>query len=241
MKKRKFILLDASVLLLALGLIYAYTIVMVPLTKAFSWSPSQLSMIYVLSIISFTIGNIIAGQMLKHMNVQKVFLFGAIMIAGGFIGSAFANQPYDLMLIYILYGVLTSMGIGFVYNGILPTLTAWYPDKIGLAQGTLLMSYGMGAFIFGPLVTRIYTVVQWRVVFVAIGIIFGLLVILSTLLIRDPTPEDHIIDVLGNEDGSDGNVEDKDLHDMFHDPTFYMFYIWMILLGIVGQGILGWA
>lgn len=107
MKKRKFILLDASVLLLALGLIYAYTIVMVPLTKAFSWSPSQLSMIYVLSIISFTIGNIIAGQMLKHMNVQKVFLFGAIMIAGGFIGSAFANQPYDLMLIYILYGVLT--------------------------------------------------------------------------------------------------------------------------------------
>lgn len=239
MKKRKYILLDASVLLLALGLIYAYTIVMAPLVKSFSWSPSQLSMIYVLSIISFTVDNIIAGVMLKHMTVQKVFMYGAAMIAIGFVGSAFSNKPYDLMLIYILYGIVTSMGIGFVYNGILPTITAWYPDKVGLAQGTLLMSYGMGAFIFGPLITEIYTTLPWRTVFVAIGIIFGLLVAASTLLIRAPQPSDGIAQV--NDDSKDdlANVEDKDLHDMLKDPTFYMFYMWMIFLGIVGQGILG--
>lgn len=237
-KKRKFILADASVLLLALGLIYAYTIVMVPLTNAFAWRPSELSMIYVLSIVSFTFGNIIAGQLLKHLSVQRVFTLGAILIAVGFIGSSFANRPYDLVLVYSLYGVLASLGIGFVYNGILPTLTAWYPDKIGLAQGTLLMSYGMGAFIFGPVITKVYTVVPWRTVFVSIGIIFGALVILSTLLIRAPRPEDHIVQADGNSDDGIG-VADKDLHDMVRDPAFYMFYLWMILLGSVGQGILG--
>lgn len=239
MKRRKYILLDACILLLALGLIYAYTIVMAPLAKHFSWSPSQLSMIYVLSIISFTIGNIIAGVMLKHMSVQKVFLYGAGMIAIGFIGSAFANQPYDLLLVYVLYGIVTSMGIGFVYNGILPTITAWFPDKVGLAQGTLLMSYGMGAFILGPLITEIYTAVPWRVVFVAIGIIFGLLVVASTLLIRAPQASDHIVEVSNDSKDDLSNVKDKDLHDMLKDPAFYMFYLWMIFLGIVGQGILG--
>lgn len=239
MKKRKYILLDASVLLLALGLIYAYTIVMAPLAKAFSWSPSQISMIYVLSIISFTVGNIIAGVMLKHMTVQRVFIYGAVMIAIGFIGAAFANPPYDLWLIYLLYGILTSMGIGFVYNGILPTITAWYPDKVGLAQGTLLMSYGMGAFIFGPLITEIYTALPWRPVFIGIGIIFGLFVALSALLIRAPRPEDGIVQASADKQDDLEDVEDKDLHEMLHDPTFYMFYLWMIFLGIVGQGILG--
>lgn len=239
MRKRKFILLDACILLLALGLIYAYTIVMVPLNEAFNWRPSELSMIFVLSIISFTIGNIIAGQMLKKMSVRKVFIYGAILIAVGFVGSAFANEPYDLQLVYGLYGVLTSLGIGFVYNGILPTLTAWYPDKVGLAQGTLLMSYGMGAFILGPVITKIYTVLPWRVVFIGIGLLFGALVVLSTILIREPKESDGIIDVVTEKEDGEAGAVDKDLHDMVRDPSFYMFYLWMLLLGGVGLGILG--
>lgn len=238
MKKRGLILLDACILLLMLGLIYAYTIVMAPLVKVFNWTPSQLSMVYVLSIISFTIGNIIAGKMLKHMTVQRVFYYGAVMIALGFIGSAFARPPYGLALIYILYGVIASMGIGFVYNGILPTITAWYPDKYGLAQGALLMSYGLGAFILGPLITEIYKTISWPVVFVAIGIIFGLLIVFSTRLIKAPIAKDNIVQVKSGNNQQDIG-EDKDLHDMVRDPIFYLFYVWMILLGIVGQGILG--
>lgn len=239
MGKRKYLLLDACILLLSLGLIYAYTIVMVPLKDEFNWKPSELSMIFVLSIISFTIGNIIAGRLLKKYSVKMVFNLGAAFIFIGFVGSAFANGPYDLLVLYTLYGVLTSLGIGFVYNGILPTITAWYPDKIGKAQGALLMSYGMGAFILGPIITKIYAVLPWRTVFVGIGVIFAALVVFSSFIIKNPTENDHIIDVKTDEAGTSIGAEDKDFHDMLHDPVFYLFYLWMVLLGGVGLGILG--
>lgn len=237
MKKRTFILIDASVLLLMLGLIYAYSVIMAPLVKEFSWSPPQLSLIYALSIISFIVGNIISGQMLKHMTVKQVFFYGAMMIVGGFIVSAFANSPYDLILIYIFYGVIASAGIGFIYNSTLPTITAWYPDKESLAQGTLLMIYGLGAFILGPVIAQIYTTFNWRPIFIILGILFGLLIVLSSFLISKPKKEDVV--KLKAKKSQTLITKDKDLHDMFHDPIFYLFYLWMILLGVVGQGILG--
>ncbi|APX71798.1 MFS transporter [Companilactobacillus allii] len=239
MRKRKYLLLDACILLLSLGLIYAYTIVMIPLKNEFDWRPSELSMIFVLSIISFTIGNIIAGRLLKIYSVKVVFNLGAACIFIGFVGSALANTPYDLLVIYTLYGVVTSLGIGFVYNGILPTITAWYPDKVGKAQGALLMSYGMGAFILGPIITKIYSILPWRPVFVAIGIIFTGLVVFSSFVIKNPTPEDHIVKITVDNVDSSATIEDKDFHYMLHDPVFYLFYMWMVLLGGVGLGILG--
>lgn len=243
MKKRIPILVVGTILLLFLGLIYAYSVVMAPLKTQFEWSVSGMTVIFALSMIAFTIGNLVAGKLLKKHDVRFVFLVAIAFLLVGFIGSTFADGAGSLGLIYVTYGIIASIGIGFIYNVIVPTITAWWPDHVGLAQGICLMGYGFGGFILGPVVTGIYEMVSWQVVFWGMALIFSGLTLLSSIIIRMPTaaelaalPQSH---KSGESAGNASGTVDHDTKYLFHDPTFYLFYLWMFLLGSVGMGITG--
>lgn len=243
MKKRIPILIVGTVLLLFLGLIYAYSVVMAPLKAQFEWSVSGMTVIFALSMIAFTIGNLVAGKLLKKHDVRFVLLVAIAFLLVGFIGSTFANGAGSLGLIYVTYGVIASIGIGFIYNVIVPTITAWWPDHVGLAQGICLMGYGFGGFIPGPVVTAVYQTVPWQWVFWGMALIFSALTLLSSVIIRMPSadelaalPQSH---KCGASAGNASGTVDHDTAYLFRDPTFYLFYLWMFLLGSVGMGITG--
>lgn len=241
--KRVPILIVGTVTLLFLGLIYGYSVVMAPLKAQFDWSVAGMTVIFTLSMIAFTIGNVIAGKLLKRHDVRFVMTVAIAFLLVGFIGCALVDGPSSLPAVWVLYGVVASVGIGFVYNVIVPTITAWYPDKTGMAQGICLMGYGLGGFILGPVLTQLYAVMDWRMVFVAVAVVFSLLVFASSIVIHMPSPEEAAAlpapKSAGRGGASDAPAVDATTHDMLHDPTFYLFYLWMFLLGAVGMATTG--
>ncbi len=226
MRKRIPILVVGTVTLLFLGLIYGYSVVMAPLKAQFDWSVSGMTTIFALSMIAFTVGNLVAGKLLKRHNVRFVMTVAIAFLLVGFVGSAFA-----------------SVGIGFVYNVIVPTVTAWFPDKTGMAQGICLMGYGLGGFVLGPVLTQLYAVTDWRIVFVAMAVIFSALVFASSIVIHMPTPEEAaelpVSRAAGDNAGNAAGTQDVPTSGLFRDPTFYLFYLWMFLLGAVGMATTG--
>lgn len=236
-KKRIVILLVGTVLLLFLGMIYAWSIFIKPLEAEFGWKRSETSLVFVISIICFTVGNLISGQILKKYSTKVPFAIGAILLLVGFVG---ASRITQLINLYIFYGVICSTGIGLIYNGILPTVLGWFPDKSGIASGTLLMGYGLGAFILGPIISPLLTSdFGWRNVFLTLGIVFFILVGLSALIVRAPN-EKEILN-LPNAICTEGNKESSDVTtaDMLKTKSFYFFFIWMFFLGSVGLAVLG--
>jgi MFS family permease len=57
---------------------------------------------------------------------------------------------HNLPLVYVGYGLLGGMGWGFGYISPVGNLMKWFPDRRGLATGTALSAFGLGAVLAAP-------------------------------------------------------------------------------------------
>ena len=242
--RRVLTLAVGTLLLLFLGLIYAYSVLMAPLKAQFDWSVSGMTLVFAISIVAFTIGNLLAGKIESAVGVRPVYLLGAALLLAGFVGSSLVDGPSALTVVYLTYGVLASLGIGLVYNVVIPVVTSWCPDACGMAQGVSLMGFGMGGFLLGPAATQLYTVLDWRVAFVDVGVVFSALTVACSLILREPTSDELAklpaavpAQSVGGADAAP--VRDCGTAQMVGDRTFRLLYVFLFMLGSVGMGITG--
>ena len=242
--RRVLTLAVGTLLLLFLGLIYAYSVLMAPLKAQFDWSVSGMTLIFAISIVAFTIGNLLAGKIESAVGVRPVYLLGAALLLAGFVGSSLVDGPSALAVVDLTYGVLASLGIGLVYNVVIPVVTSWFPDACGMAQGVSLMGFGMGGFLLGPVAAQLYTVLAWRVAFVGVGVVFSALTVACSLILREPTADELAklsaavpAQSAGGADAAP--VRDCGVAQMVGDRTFRLLYVFLFMLGSVGMGITG--
>ena len=242
--RRVLTLAVGTLLLLFLGLIYAYSVLMAPLKAQFDWSVSGMTLIFAISIVAFTIGNLLAGKIESAVGVRPVYLLGAALLLAGFVGSSLVDGPSALAVVYLTYGVLASLGIGLVSNVVIPVVTSWFPDACGMAQGVSLMGFGMGGFLLGPVAAQLYTVLAWRVAFVGVGVVFSALTVACSLILREPTADElaklpAAVPAQSAGGAAAAPVRDCGVAQMVGDRTFRLLYIFLFMLGSVGMGITG--
>ena len=110
-----------------------------------------------------TIFNLITG--LKDPNYGKIFIEGFdvtnlpinerfLKFKLGFVPQ-YGGLIHDLTLLYLGYGVLGGMGIGFGYLGPLLYLQSWFPDRRGLAAGLAVAGFGGGSIAIAPVISKL--------------------------------------------------------------------------------------
>lgn len=244
-KKRNKLLVVSTALLLFLGLIYAYSVLLAPLKVEFGWSVAQMTLVFALSICSFTLGSLAVGPLVRAKKNAVALLAGAAMLAAGFLGTAFASGGAALYMVYAAYGVAASFGIGWVYNVVIPTVTSWFPDKCGFAQGVCLMGFGAGGFVLGPVATQLYSVLPWRGTLVGFAVVFAALVAGSAAVLK--APGDAEASELAALAAGAGDADAAEVADdrfvssgqMLRTPTFWLLYAFLFMLGSIGMGITG--
>lgn len=142
----KRMLIIGAFLMLFLGLIYAWSLFAAPLEAEFGWSRSQTSVTFSISMITFCLGSIMSGFILKKRPPRNVLLISAVLFLIGFFMTSRITNIWGL---YLSYGVLCGLGVGLSYNAILSTVPKWLPGRGGFATGTLLMGMGLGSLILG--------------------------------------------------------------------------------------------
>ena len=246
-KKRNKLLVVSTALLLFLGLIYAYSVLLAPLKVEFGWSVAQMTLVFALSICSFTLGSLAVGPLVRAKKNAVALLAGAAMLAAGFLGTALASGGAALYMAYAAYGVAASFGIGWVYNVVIPTVTSWFPDKYGFAQGVCLMGFGAGGFVLGPVATQLYSVLPWRGTLVGFAVVFAALVAGSAAVLKAPgDAEASELAALAAGAGA-GDADAAEVADdrfvssgqMLRTPTFWLLYAFLFMLGSIGMGITG--
>lgn len=243
-KKRNKLLVVSTALLLFLGLIYAYSVLLAPLKVEFGWSVAQMTLVFALSICSFTLGSLAVGPLVRAKKNAVALLAGAAMLAVGFLGTAFASGGAALYMAYAAYSVAASFGIGWVYNVVIPTVTSWFPDKCGFAQGVCLMGFGAGGFVLGPVATQLYSVLPWRGTLVGFAVVFAALVAGSAAVLKAPGDAEasELAALAAGADAGDAEVADDRFvssGQMLRTPTFWLLYTFLFMLGSIGMGITG--
>lgn len=233
------------VTLLLAGLVYAWSVLSLPLGAFFTeWTKAQLSLTFTICMMAFCIGCMAGGMIAKKIHVKLMVWISAVLFLVGFLIASRANS---LIVLYVGYGVLCGFSSGFVYNAVLSTVSAWFPDKQGLMSGILLMGFGMSSFIVGKIYQAATPsgegVDAWRTSFLVFGIILFVVLAVCGLFLERPTKEDleglGIAAVSKKKKHTDGL--DINWKQMILRPSFWIFLLWTICIGGAGMAMMGQA
>ena len=240
----------ATITLLFLGLIYAWSIFRTPFSELFpDWSISQMSLTFTISMIFFCLGGFAGGLMSKKMDVRTRFLISAVMLFVGFfvVSMVSTDKPGpSLIMLYIFYGVFGGGGVGVAYNTVIGTLNKWFPDKVGLASGIMLMGFGLGGLVLGSVVNGMIGSMGLLAVFKILGIVIAIVCVLAAFIIKTPSAEDSAVlaqlasanakagSSASDSDKSAAKVVDYSAGEMLKTGRFWFFTIWAILLNSAG-------
>lgn len=235
--KRWLYLITGTGMLLFLGLIYAWSIFRVPLSRIYTdWSVSQISMTFTISMIMFCIGGFLGGILTKKLNVKLRIIIAGILLFIGFFGVSRLNpaeSASSLKMIYFLYGILGGGGVGFGYNAVVVTVTQWFPDKVGLASGIMLMGFGLGGLALGSIVNHMISSSGIFSTFAVLGIVIAAIMVLGAIILKTP-------EAMPAKKGDDSK-ETESLEVVNYSPIemvktgkFWFFIAWAVLLNSAG-------
>src|SRR5437870_11961991 len=138
---------------IALGAVYAWSVFRVPLVKQFGWSISEVTLTFTISIFVLGIAAFFGGLWLNRKGPRIVALTGGALYGLGVFLASFS--AHKLWWLYLSYGLIGGIGLGFGYIVPVAVLVKWFPDRRGLITGIAVGGFGAGALITAPIATRL--------------------------------------------------------------------------------------
>jgi OFA family oxalate/formate antiporter-like MFS transporter len=230
-KKRWLFAANGLSTMFCLNMINNWSVFVEPLETKFGWVRSQTRMTFSIVIITFSIGGLLGGLMLRKLPSLAVMCLSAALIASGFFLSSFISAPWQL---YLSYGVAGGTGIGMAYNATMNATVKWFPDKQGLVSGILLMSYGFGGALWGSAAVFLMSRLEWDNTFRVLGILLPLIIIVLAFFMRSPTTQQRQFFVKQIKSRLPGGAEDYPPSATLKERSFWAFFIWAILINSAG-------
>ncbi len=171
---------------LFLGIIYIWSIFVVPVSEYFALDPSRVKLTSSFMLCFFVVGILFGGRFQVKHTTQKTVLLGGVLLSLAMFLTAVL--PRDLgLLIYLTYGIIGGFGVGMGYNAIISTAQRNFPDKRGLATGISVCTFGFSTVIFAPLVEILEAAIGLQTTFFILGITFLIATLACFSFITMPT------------------------------------------------------
>ncbi len=168
----------------ALGAVYAWSVFRVPLAKQFGWTISQVTLTFTIAIFSLGFSSFFGGLWLIKSGPKVVAITGGLLYGLGVFLASFADR--GLMWLYLSYGLIGGVGLGFCYIVPVAVLVKWFPDKRGLIAGIAVGGFGAGALVTAPLATSLIQNVGVLKTFAYLGIGYLVVTVLTATLMENP-------------------------------------------------------
>lgn len=234
---RWFYLGIGTVMMLFVGIIYAWSILKQPLSTEMQWSQGALGFNYTLTMACFCLGGIVSGTLAQRVSHKLVLIISAAMAGTGFYAATLV-QPGTIWLLYLSYGCLCGLGIGGIYNTVISVVTAWFPDKRATVSGIMMMGFGSSSLLLGSVAGALMERLGWRAIYISIGASIFIICTLSAMIIRKNGPA-----ASQKADQGKGTREPDgySAQEMMKQISFWKFYLLAILLTAIGSYVISAA
>jgi len=167
--RRWGIALAAILVQMALGAVYAWSVFRVPLSKLFHSTISEVTLTFTIAIFVLGFASFFGGLWLNRSGPRIVVLTAGLLYGGGIFLASFSS---GLPWLYLTYGVIGGIGLGFGYIVPISVLVKWFPDRRGLMTGVAVGGFGAGALVTAPVATRLIQSVGVLHTFAYLGIAY---------------------------------------------------------------------
>ncbi len=231
---RWIVVVGALTIQLALGSLYAFSIFTSPLSESLGEPATsfQILGIFAAAIAVFAVTVIFAGKIQDKKGPRVVATFGGLILGAGYMLSSLATE--NMALIYLTFGVIGGIGLGFGYVCPLAAGVKWFPDRRGLVSGIAVAGFGAGAFIFTQVGKTLISETGLENAFIFLGLIYMAMVLVGAQLLTNPpagwSPKGYVPKV-----SSDSNHKKEfTQREMIKTRSFMMLWIMFALSGTAG-------
>lgn len=235
-QRRNLLLVIGFLGMLGAGALYAWSVFVPELKLEFGWDDSQTSLVFTVAIIAFDIGCFMSGTLYGKLGPKPIMVFALVGIVAGLVLSSMASSHLWMML---SFGLVFGSGGGALYNSLLGVVVRWFPEKSGFCSGALLLGFGLGAMVFGQVISFVSAFAGWRGAFIALAGIVGAGAALVLLTVRAPSREE--LESLPVRTG--GNAaelgESLTTPEMLRNRQFWTYNIRAIVLIAGGLAVMG--
>ena len=147
--------LAAIVIQLTLGVAYIWSVFQTGVAESiFNGDNAKAGLTFSLLLVGLTIGSVIGGKLAAKFGIRVVVFVGGIILSLGFLLASFVTAQFAWLL-WVTYGAMGGVGMGFTYSTTIACAQKWYPHKKGLITGIIVSALGFGGVVFTPIVEKL--------------------------------------------------------------------------------------
>lgn len=227
-----------TVMLLFLGIIYAWSIFRGEIKALFpEFSAAQLSLTFTITMTGFCLGGFLGGKLSARFSQRFSVRLSSVMLFVGLVGASFMggmNGKSALVLMYICYGAVCGLGTGIGYNACVSGVSPWFPKRLGLVSGILLMGFGFGSLFLGLLAKSLSISFGVFNVFRLYAAVILIVLFSGSFLLKKPET--------AHKAGSPaGEKISYTSAQMLAKGSFWVYFLWNIILSSSGMLIINSA
>jgi OFA family oxalate/formate antiporter-like MFS transporter len=172
------------ILQIVLGSVYAWSVFKTPLNHAFHWTNPQITLTFTITIFVVGFAAYFGGLWNSKAGPRVVAMTGAFLYG---LGTILASQSAGrLWWLYLSYGVVSGIGLGFAYIVPISVLVKWFPERRGFITGLAVGGFGLGALITAPVANAFIHSVGVLPTFLRLGIGYMVLGVASAWFMQNP-------------------------------------------------------
>jgi nitrate/nitrite transporter NarK len=217
---------------LALGVLYAWSLIKGKIGDTFGWDPQRLNDPYALCCLVFAFAMILAGKCQDKFGPRLTASLGGLLVGGGLFWISTTND-YSTWLLG--FGVLVGTGIGFAYSSATPPALKWFPPaKTGLVAGIVVAGFGLAPVYLAPLTDYLMKSGGVAHAMAFYSIFFTIVVVGLAQMLKNPPA--GFVTTLQNSPAAKAVAASSTSAEMLRSPTFYL--LWLVYFIGAGAGLM---
>lgn len=165
---------------LALGVLYAYSMLKVDIAKLFDGAGDP----YATACLVFALAMIFGGKMQDKVGPRYTAILGGLLVGAGFIVCSQTSSYWGWIL---GFGILAGLGFGFGYSAATPPALKWFPPaRTGLIAGIVVSGFGVAPVYLAPICKYLLSLYGLHNTMLTLGIAFIVIVCGMAMLISNP-------------------------------------------------------
>jgi MFS family permease len=233
-------------LLASAGLRSAPGVLITPLTKAFGWPRSEISLAAAIGIFLYGLVGPFAAALMQTLGIKRTMLAGLVVMSGATALSLFMREPWQYVA---AWGLLSGIGTGAVASVLgAAVVNRWFATNRGLVMGLLSASTATGSLIFLPAIAWLAQHGGWKPVVIAVSALTAALVPVVMFLMAE-RPSDIGLTPYGATEAAPAAPAGRAIDSVTlaftalfraaRTPSFWMLFGTFFVCGLTTNGLVG--
>ncbi|AOY75283.1 L-lactate MFS transporter [Clostridium formicaceticum] len=232
---RWLVVLGAMLLQVCIGSIYSWSLFNEPLVQAFGWQSNEVVLTFSIAVFVFAFTTIFSGRLQDKIGPRIVASIGGLLYG---IGLLLTSTATSITQLYIYYGLIAGIGVGFAYVCPLSTCVKWFPERKGFITGLVVGSFGLGSLVFKSIIEFLLVSKGLSGTFFYLGIIYFVCVVVGAQFLKVP-PEGYAETMKKNNVSSDET--NFTVREMLKTKSFYLIWVMYLFATMSGLLVIGLA